>query len=119
MKCTPANKAILIYGLPAPPSSGRQIYIMIKDSITQSTTNQTLWRLKIKLNAIFQLFGIIVMFYNFKNELGSNARGKVNHASEVIYQAYHSRIRRSALLLRLEEKKRIGEKKLVESKSFC
>lgn len=49
----------------------------------------------------------------------SNARGKVNHASEVIYQAYHSRIRRSALLLRLEEKKRIGEKKLVESKSFC
>jgi len=69
MKCTPANKAILIYGLPAPPSSGRQIYIMIKDSITQSTTNQTLWRLKIKLNAIFQLFGIIVMFYNFKNEL--------------------------------------------------
>ena len=71
MKCTPANKAILIYGLPAPPSSGRQIYIMIKDSITQSTTNQTLWRLKIKLNAIFQLFGIIVMFYNFKNELAA------------------------------------------------
>jgi hypothetical protein len=34
----------------------------------------------------------------------------VNHASEVIFQAYHFKLRWTALLLRLEEKKRKRDK---------
>jgi hypothetical protein len=43
----------------------------------------------------------------------------VNHAIEVIFQDHQFKLRWTALLLRLEEKKERGLKMLVINKSFC